>query len=301
MRKRTVSLAAALTVLSGAIAASAASPNGADEEAIRKAFSEIVEAFDRHDAEAIGAMWTEDGDYVDENGQVYSGREAIVEEFRRYFAENKGRSLRLHVESIRFVSRDVAIIDGTSEVDPPPEGPPVCGRYTAVRVKRGGKWLVAAIRETAVEVPSNYEHLQELEWMVGEWLDEDESASVRTSVRWGENKNFLIHRFAVQVAGRSVLSGTQRIGWDPERKQIKSWVFDSEGTVSEGLWIRDGDRWVVRSTGTLRDGSEGSATQVLTMIDDDTFSWQSRNRTAAGETLPDGEQFKVVRLPPRPE
>ena len=29
---------------------------------------------------------------------------------------------------------------------------------------------------------------------------------------------------------------TQRIGWDPAAKQIRSWEFDSEGGFGEGTW-----------------------------------------------------------------
>ena len=272
-----------------------------EEQAVRETSRQLIEAFNQHDAKAIGQLWTDDGDYVDETGTVTSGREAIVEEFEGYFARNKGRTLRVYVDSIRFITPEVAIVDGTSEVDPPPEGAPVIGRYTSFRVKREGKWLLAAVRESDVDVPSNYEYLRPLEWMVGEWLDADEDVSVRTSVRWGKNKNFLIREFTVKIADRPVMSGTQRVGWDPDRQQIKSWVFDSDGGVSEGYWIQDGDQWIVRSSGELRDGGDASATHVITTIDDDTFTWQSVNRVIDGEAQPDVHEVRVIRLPPNVE
>jgi hypothetical protein len=148
--------------------------------------------------------------------------------------------------------------------------------------------------------PSNYEHLKGLEWMVGNWLDQGGQTSVRTSVRWSKNKNFLIREFTMRVAGRPMNSGTQRIGWDPQRRQIKSWVFDSEGSVTEGLWIQDGNRWVVRSTAVLRDGAKASATSVMTRLDHDTFTWQAMNRVSREENLPDVEPVTVVRAPPKP-
>lgn len=282
----------------------AVAPLGAsesDELAIRETSRQLVEAFDQHDAAAIGALWAEDGDYIDETGEVYSGREAIMDEFDRYFTRNQGRTLRLCVDSIRFITPEVAIVDGTSEVDPPPDGAPVVGRFTSMRVKRDGKWLCAAVRESAVDIPSNYEHLRPLEWMVGEWLDEDEGASIRTSVGWSRNKNFLIRQFTVNTTDRPIMSGTQRVGWDSDRQQIKSWVFDSAGGTGEGYWLVDGDRWVVRSSASLRDGSPASATHIVTKIDDDTFTWQSRNRVIAGEAQPDVEEVRVVRLPPKPQ
>jgi uncharacterized protein (TIGR02246 family) len=304
MLKRGIALSllicAAASVLSIGIAAEAPADKADDEKAIRDASTAFVKAFNRQDAKAIGAMWTEDGTYIDESGILYSGRKEIVEELKNYFAENKGRRLHVHVEVIQFATPDVAVLDGISEVDPPPEGAPVAARYSAVRVRRDGKWLLAAIRETTVEVPSNYEHLKPLEWMVGDWLDKNGETSVRTSVRWSENKNFLVRKFTLRVAGRPMVSGTQRIGWDPERQQIKSWVFDSEGSVTEGLWIQDGNRWVVRSTAVLRDGSPASATRILTKINDDTFTWQSVNRVIGDENLPDLEQVTVVRVPPTP-
>ncbi len=294
-----------VTLLLGTVLFAADPPKKADEkadeeQAVRDACRATVEAFNRQDAKAAGAMFTEDATYIDEDGVLYAGRKEIVEEFKAYFANNAGRKLSIHVEAIHFAAPDVAVLDGISEVDPPPEGAPVAGRYSAVRVKRGGKWLVAAIRETAVEVPSNYEHLKGLEWMVGNWLDRGGQTSVHTSVRWSKNKNFLIREFAMRVAGRPMNSGTQRIGWDPQRRQIKSWVFDSEGSVTEGLWIQDGNSWVVRSTAVLRDGAKASATSVMTRLDDDTFTWQAMNRVSREENLPDVEPVTVVRAPPKP-
>ncbi len=300
MRERMIGLGILAALLVAGLITAPVGASEKDEQAIRGGSQKFVEAFNRRDARAIGAMFTDDGDYTDETGTVYSGRKAITDDFARYFATSKGRTIRVHVDAVRFVTPEVAIVDGTSAVEPPAEGPPVIGRYTSVRVKRGGKWLVAAVRESAVPVPSNYEHLQQLEWMLGEWLDADEKTSVHTTVRWGANKNFLIREFTVKVADRSVMSGTQRIGWDPKRKQIKSWVFDSEGGVSEGLWVRDGNRWVIRTSANLRDGSHGSATGIITMIDDDTFTWQSRNRVIDGEAQDDIEEVRVVRLPPKP-
>ena len=39
------------------------------------------------------------------------------------------------------------------------------------------------------------------------------------------------------------------IGWDPERRQIRSWVFTSDGRFAEGFWNRAGDSWEVRYEG----------------------------------------------------
>ena len=41
--------------------------------------------------------------------------------------------------------------------------------------------------------------------------------------------------FVIHVQGKPVMNVTQRIGWDPLTKQIKSWVFDSDGGYGDAL------------------------------------------------------------------
>ena len=81
--------------------------------------------------------------------------------------------------------------------------------------------------------------------------------------RLGRPQNFLLRSFDVRVKGKPALTGTQRIGWDPLTKQIKSWVFDSTGGYGEGLWMRQGDQWVIKATGVRPSGRTTTATQVL--------------------------------------
>ena len=276
------------------------SPRQTDEEAIRQSSKAFVKAFNARDARAVAAQWTEDGDYMDETGQVYRGRDEIRREFQNYFARSKGRTIKVYLNSIRFLKPDVAIIDGVSEVSPAPEGRPGNGRYSIVRVKQSGKWLVASVRETAQYVPSNYEHLKELEWLVGEWVDESGDVAVHTTAQWSRNKNFIVRTFTVKVGDRPMVSGTQRIGWDPQRGQIKSWVFDSDGSVGEGLWVRKGNAWTVRKTLTLLDDGEASSTNTITKVDDDTIQWKSVNRVIDGQAQPDIVDVRVVRMPPKP-
>ena len=67
--------------------------------------------------------------------------------------------------------------------------------------------------------------------------------------RWTDNHRFILGQFTVQIAGKPAMTGTQRIGWDPLKKTIRSWVFDSEGGFAEGTWTLDGNKWVVKLTG----------------------------------------------------
>jgi hypothetical protein len=96
------------------------------------------------------------------------------------------------------------------------------------------------------------------------------------------------------------MTGTQRIGWDPLRRQFRSWMFDSEGGFAEGLWSRDGDRWIVKAQGVTRDGQAASGTQIITFLNKDSSTWTSVDRTLDGEAIPAIDEFRLVRRPPRP-
>jgi hypothetical protein len=102
-----------------------------------------------------------------------------------------------------------------------------------------------------------------LEWLLGEWVDDGGSTVVHTVCRWSDDGNFLLQEMNLQVAGRDAMQVTQRIGWDPLSKRIRSWVFDTEGGFGEGVWARLGDSWVIKSTGVKPDGEAASATRCF--------------------------------------
>ena len=145
--------------------------------------------------------------------------------------------------------------------------------------------------------PSNYEHLKELEWMIGSWIDKDDNATIQTDCEWTKNRNFMTRSFAVAVGDKVNMSGMQIVGWDPIAKQIRSWVFDSNGGYSDGKWKHKGKRWIVQQTGVLADGGKTTATNIFTDVDNDSFTWQSIDRTMDGEMQPNVDEVLIVRKP----
>ena len=140
------------------------------------------------------------------------------------------------------------------------------------------------------------EPLETLDWMVGVWIDEGENATIVTKCSWMKNRKFLKRSFQLKTDGQVTLEGEQIVGFDPGANQIRSWTFDSEGGIGEGVWIQDGNRWLVKSSFRLADGSRASSLNVYTFVDDDTFRWQSTNREIAGELQPSIPEVTVVRL-----
>jgi uncharacterized protein (TIGR02246 family) len=279
-----------------------ARPRTRDEEALLKRAEAFAAAFNKGDAAALAAFWATDADYVDQAGHSLKGRKAIEETYRKLFAANKGAKLLILIESARFVTPDVAIEDGRTEVLPGDGGPPRSAHYTAVHVKQEGKWLLSSVRETVAPPPSHHEHLQELEWLVGHWTDHaDKGAAAqgeagRASFAWADNRNFLVASMTTTLKDVPVAAQTQWIAWDPSAKRIRSWSFHSGGGFGEATWTRDGDRWLIKTTAILRDGKKLEASNIVTRVDADHLTWQSTRRTLDGQALPDLPEIKMKRV-----
>jgi uncharacterized protein (TIGR02246 family) len=267
-----------------------------EEAAVRKAVEAYVAAFNQGDAKALAALWAPEAVYTNPlSGQQVVGREAIEKQFAAVFEGAKGAKLEATTEAVQFVSPNVAVEQGTAKVILPDQTPEET-EYTAVYVKRDGQWLLDRVTEEEVlVVPSNYEQLKELAWMIGTWVDQDDNASVVTECSWTKNNNFITRSFTVQIRDRIDMAGMQIIGWDPAAKQIRSWVFDSDGGFGEGKWTKKGDRWYIQQTGVLPDGRKSSAVHIITRVDDSTCTLQVVNRTVDGELLPNVDEVVVAR------
>lgn len=275
--------------------------NSADEEAIRETGATFARAYDKADAKATAAHFTADAEYVDEQGTIFQGRQAIEECLTAFFIANPGSQLEVAIDTIRFVSPGVAVEDGSTTVTRPAGGLSDYSRYTAVHVKTNGRWLTASSREHAPK--DRREHvakLQQLDWLLGEWVDEGDDSLVDFSCKAVDNGNFLLREFTVRIAGEAAMTGSQRIGWDPVSGTLRTWVFDSEGGYGEGTWHRNGDSWVLKSTGVTAEGQPASSTSLFTMVSGHAMTWQAVDREVAGVHLPDTDEYILVRAPPSP-
>ncbi len=297
MKRHLLGLLALLSVACGRTLA-ADSDQAASEAAIRKMVAGYVEAFNKHDAQALANYWSPDAVYLDRvTGEEVSGRDNLAKRFTDLFNNQADSKMTVNTESIRFISPNVAVEQGTSTEttgkNPPEEIP-----YTAVYVKRDGQWLLDRVTDQGKEeAPSHYEQLKPLEWMVGRWVDkdDDDNATIATDCNWTKNQTFLTRSYTVTVGDEIKLSGMQIIGWDPAAKAIRSWTFDSDGGFAEATWEMKGDRWYIRNHGVLADGRKGTMTNVIRKIDDNSFTWQTVERTAGGELLPNIDEVVIVR------
>jgi uncharacterized protein (TIGR02246 family) len=298
-----VCLAAALTVgaflAAGRVAAQGREPQAKGKEAPGKGkrAREFIAAFERGDARAVAAFWTENADYVDQTGREIKGRAAIEKMYEKFFAGKKGMKLNIIVTSARMVGTDVALEDGITEVTPADGGLPSAARFSAVLARRDGEWYFDSVRDSVPHPPSNAEHFEDLEWLLGEWTGEAEKGeSAKASYAWAENQNFIVSSFATTLDGVPVVGGTQCIGWDAVDRQIHSWSFYSGGGVGEAVWTPDGSKWLIKTTARTAHGQKVSATNVLTKVDADHCTWQMTKLTVDGQALPDPKPVKMKRV-----
>lgn len=247
-------------------------------------------------------MFAPKAEMIDEDDQVVRGREAIEQAFASVFETHPESAIQLEVESIRVLTSSLAIEEGvTRSYNSPDDAESVTG-YVAIHVKAEGKWQLGCVRDwdTDAPEPTPHDHLQQLSWLIGEWIEESATTIVHTACDWHDNDNFLMQEFQIQIEGEIAMSGTMRIGWDAVRKQFKSWVFDSHGGHAEGLWLNNGDEWIVTTQGSTAKGETASATSVYRLIDEDTVGWRSYNRIINGESQEEIDEIIVKRRPPVP-
>jgi len=292
----------------------------ADEQAIRAAAKDYERALDRGDGRAMAAFWTADGDIVDDHGQVQKGREvaAATTTPRDDAIQPK---IEIREKSLRFLSADVAVEDGTVAVTPPGAATSSTGWFTALWVKADGGWKLAGLRESRIESPADAPKLADLEWMVGEWTAVEEHPdrgddldttgakagrqapatprpaaagrpTIDVSVRWDVGHAFLLREMTITAPAaetegeRPAVRLMQRIGWDPLSRQIRSWSFSSDGGHGEGAWTRDGDVWIARTTAVLPDGTQTSSINIYSADGPDRCVWRSVPTHIGGEQMP---------------
>jgi uncharacterized protein (TIGR02246 family) len=244
---------------------------------IRETSNSYVEALNRGDPEAIASFWTPQGTFVDADDNTHQAQELARQEFSKEVVSQEERTVTEHQSTFRLITPDVAIERGST-------GPQQSGRqrgpetgYIAIWVKTDERWLLDYLKELNIPPRPQEVPLDELGWMVGTWDSQAKGISARLIVSWSDQKRFLIQRFTVQLPDQDEIRGVQRIAWDPSSKQIRSWLFRSDGGFVEGVWNREGDSWVVKRVGVLPNGEKTTTVSLWVHEDSNTCWFKSLN------------------------
>jgi uncharacterized protein (TIGR02246 family) len=272
-------------------------PAKADEAAeagVKAAAAEFRKAFDAGDAKAVAALWTADAEYSGPDGETVRGRDAIEKMYAELFKAQPKATVESAPESVRALGRRAVVAEGTLTVKLPDDPEPGVSRYSALLVREDDGWRLASVREWVPD-PATDVTPKDLGWLVGEWAAKGDGGELKITYAWDENKVFLHGKYTLTKDGKTVSSGMQVIGMNPGGG-LRSWMFDSSGTTSDGVWVRDEKRWLQEAVGVLPDGTEVTSASVIIPLGPDSFTWQATDRAMNGEPLPALPPVKVTRV-----
>jgi uncharacterized protein (TIGR02246 family) len=274
--------------------AATAQDRPADRAAVQEATRQFARAFEKGDAAAVAALFTETGEYHDDNGGTVSGRAALAKAYTDFFAKRVELKLESKSNKIRFVGQDTAVEEGTFIAKAKDQPTRTC-RYSALLVRQDGKWQMAMLKEWGDEATERAT-LNDIGWLIGTWESTSGEGTAHTTYEWAPNKAFILVHYTLTPKGGQPMVGTQVIGVDPASSKIRSWTFDADGGIGEATWAWDDGRWAIDSDGTLADGSDTGALNFLTKTGDNSFTWKSVKRTLEGDDLPDIGPVTVKRI-----
>jgi uncharacterized protein (TIGR02246 family) len=257
----------------------------------------LAKAFNARDAKGIAAAWTDNAELIDEDtDERLEGRAAIVADYAASLAKAQEFRIEIDVVKVRRHTADAATVEGEARVLRPKE-PISRSTFVAVLVRHNGAWRLDSVRERGIEAAdSNAEFLKDLAWLNGVWRHQDEDTEVQLESSEAGNGNFRVQRFRVKAGDEITHEGTQIIGYDASKKQLRSWVFSSDGSFGEGVVEQKGDRFTIRVVGVLPDGDKSSATQITMRKGDNEFTYQVVDRHFGTRSLPDVPAITLTKV-----
>lgn len=270
-----------------------------ESAAIRATSAAFVAAFNKRDAKALAALWTEQGEYADDQGRRFDGRAEIEKGYSEFFATQPPAEIRLEVDSIKRLNANTAIETGRAVLGPDPARAPGFSQYTVVHVKENGQWLMASVRDVWIEQATREQGLADLEWLVGTWISEEHGVVTESVCSWVVDKQYISRQYTVRQPDGNVTSGLQLIGWNAASEQVQSWNFSPDGGHAVGTWSQITGGWMAQLNGITGDGLPTTSVNLLQRLDDNAYLWQSVQRTLGGTALPDTDQVVLKRQTPR--
>jgi len=263
----------------------------ADRQGIQKALDSFAAAFQKGDGKAVAGMWTAEGEYIEDDGTAFRGHTALEKAYGEFFTKSPNNSLAIEVDSIRFPSRDTAVVEGHFKLRKGKSAELIVSKCSFLYTREDGKWLVAIAREW----PGDGLSLRDLEWLIGTWETKRDGTVVTTKYDWTANKSFIRCQFTIVENSKST-GGLQMFGKDPESGALRVWTFEDGGGIGDTDITREGKKWMYTARGVTADGKVLTATNIMTPVDADSFLWQAVNRTLDDESLADLAPIKAVRV-----
>lgn len=294
-------LALAQEAQPAAIPTPTATPEDDAIEGLGSSAARFVAAFNAKDAATLASLFLPTGEIIGRHGEEIRGRKDIEAFYTTVFSADKVPKIALEASSVRLLTPDVAIEDGLIHSSTDADEPVKSVSYSVTQLRQpDGSWLIASSRDHLELTPPS-EHLKPLVWLAGDWTYEGEDGvRMDLALRLDQSGNFLLGEAAATDTAGDVQHTSIRIGWNPAASSICWWTFDSDGGNASGQWTRNGNQWLIRTTGITADAETIASSHQLSRDGDDTIVWKSTDRVIAGEAQPD-TTLRFVRRAPDPE
>ncbi|QDU74274.1 SnoaL-like domain protein [Bremerella volcania] len=268
------------------------------EKELQTAFQAFEKAFNQHDAKAIANLWQEDAVHHQTTvaGNL-KGRAAILAAYEALFQADPQAKLVITLNSFREVAPNVVSVKCSTQLSHSDKSVSF-SRLSALLAKHDDQWLISEVEETDVppSAAGSPSGLQQLEWLVGVWVDGDEKATVSNQVYWISGGNFLARNYQMNTPQGFGQYGMQILGWDNEHNVIRCWQFDGDGSFGEGTFEQTGPAtWRCPMVVKLVDGRRASYSQVIERVSPNELKLSLVNMEVDGHALPGTGPDKLTR------
>ena len=118
---------------------------------IRALYARFLAGWNQRSGVTVSSVFADDGDLIDLDGTMRSGRLTIAAEMRRLFAEHATPSFVGIVRSVRSLADGVAVLHAVAGMVPPGAeelDPALHTAHTLVAVEESGRWKIAVLQST---------------------------------------------------------------------------------------------------------------------------------------------------------
>ncbi len=122
-----------------------------DESEVHLLYQEMLEHWNKRNADDIADLFVEDGNLVGFDGSQLNGQPEIESVLRQIFADHPTAAFVGKVRSVRFLTSEVAVLRAVAGMVPPGQSdlnPAVNTVQTLVAAKHQGQWCIAVLQNT---------------------------------------------------------------------------------------------------------------------------------------------------------
>lgn len=118
---------------------------------IRALYARFVAGWNQRSGVSVSSVFADDGEWVDLDGTLRSGRLSIAADMRRIFSEHATPTLVGVVRSVRRLTEGVVVLHAVAGMVPPGSQavePALNTVHVLTAVEDGGRWKVAVLQST---------------------------------------------------------------------------------------------------------------------------------------------------------